>query len=208
MHFSVPVLALVLLSACPSTSVYRTADPVPEGKWSVGGGIGVGVISDREQETSIPTGQLEVSARRGVSESLDLGGKLYLAGAEVSATWRVYQKRWSIALAPSFAGVYVRENSLFPESIHVFAGIAGIASRPLSKRWTLAAGPAVGWGLYLPRNGGNAQGLWLGGFVHAQASVWKHWLLGPEITTYAVVAGEVPVKGGAVQLGLGLKREL
>lgn len=201
-------LVALVLAGCPSTSVYRTADPIAEGDWQVGGATGVGVMSDREQETRFPTGHFEASVRRGMSENLDLGAKLYVAGVEANATWRVYKATWSVALAPSLAGLNAQESGALPESIHLFAGLTAIASRPISKRWNLALGPTTGWGLYLPSTGGSAQGVWLGGFVHAQVKLGEHWLLGPELTSYQVVAGQVPVRGGAFQLGLGVFRAL
>ncbi len=200
--------ASVLLGACPSTSVYRTADPLDEGQWQVGAAVGVGGMADQEQDTSIPIGHVELSARRGIGHNVDIGAKLYVAGTEINATWRVHKAGWSYALAPSFAGVQVRESVLIPKSIHLFAGLTAIASRQMSDRWSLATGPLAGWGLYLPSTGGSAQGAWLGAFIHMQAKVGERWLLGPEITTYGVIAGEVPVRGGAIQLGFSLLRTL
>lgn len=209
MHASLKVCALLALcSGCPSTSLYRTADPVEPGEWRFGGALGVGVIADSEQGTRFPTGQLELSARRGVREGLDVGGKLYLAGAEVNATWRVYKNNWSFALAPALSGVKFNENNVVPESVHVFAQVHGIASRPLNERWTLSVGPSSGWGLYWPAGGGSEQGAWLGGFIHTEAKLGTHWRFTPELTTYQVFAGSVPVRGNALQFGVGVSRSL
>jgi hypothetical protein len=166
-------------------------------------------MSDREQKTKIPTGDFELSARRGVSENLDMGGRLHLGGAQLNATWRVHREGlWSYAIAPSLGGVRAIENPASVDAIHLFVGLAGIASRPLSKRWTLAAGPISGWGLFWPETGGHAQGAWLGAFLHFEAKLGSKWRIAPELSGYRVFAGEVPVRGANLQLGVGLTRDL
>lgn len=208
-HASLRMFAvLAVCSGCPSTSLYRTADPVEPGDWRLGGALGAGAITDREQDTLLPTGQFELSARRGMREDVDAGIKLYLAGAEVNATWRVYKETWSFAVAPALSAVRFNENNLVPESLHVFAQLHGIASRPLSRRWTLSVGPSSGWGLYWPAGGGSAQGAWLGAFVHGEAKLGTHWRITPEISTYRVFTGSVPVRGSAAHFGVGISRSL
>jgi hypothetical protein len=197
------------LAGCPSTSLYRTADPVPEGEWRIGGALDLGVMSDREQKTRIPTLDVELLARRGVSENLDIGGKLHFSGAQVNATWRVHRENgWSYAIAPSLGGMRAVESPATVDSINLFAGLSAIASNPLSKRWTMAAGPISGWGLYWPETGGSAHGAWLGAFVHFEAKVGSKWRISPELSAYRVFAGEVPVRGASLQLGASFVRDL
>ncbi len=141
-------LFLSTLSACPSTSLYRTADPVPQGQWRMGGALGPGVMSDREQGTRFLTAQAELTARRGITANLDVGAKLYLAGAQLEATWRVFHRHWSIALAPSVGGLQTPQSPVIGQSIHLFSQLATIASRPLSPTWTLSLGPSLGWGFF------------------------------------------------------------
>lgn len=205
------LLACTALTAagCPSTSLYRTADPVPEGQWRIGGALNLGAMSDREQDTRIPIADLELTARRGLNKDLDVGGKLHFGGAQFNATWRVHQENeWSYAIAPSLGGLRAVENPLSVDAIYLFAGLSAIASRPLNKRWTLAAGPISGWGLYWPETGGSAQGAWLGAFVHFEAKLGSKWRISPELSSYRVMAGEVPVRGASIQLGVGLNRDL
>lgn len=196
---------LGLLAGCPPTGVYRGPDPVAQGHWQVAAAGAVGGMSDREQETRIPTGDLELRVRRGVAPDLDLGFGLYTFGLVADATWRIARGRWSWALAPALGGAHTRENGAITDAIHLFAGSALIAGRPLSKRWRLALGPSLGWGLYWPETGGHAQGGWLGGFVNADLRLGRCWHLTPELSAYRVVLGEVPVRGGAVALGLAVR---
>jgi hypothetical protein len=198
---------VLALSACPSTGVYRTADPVPAKEWRLGGALGIGLLKDREQKTKIPTLPVVLSARRGIVEDLDLGARIYATGAQLNATWRVYHERWSLALAPSIGGMRLPDSPVVVESIHLFVQLQGIASRALDKRWTIATGPKTGWGLYYPVTGGNAQGLWLGAFVLAEAKVGSKWRIGPELGAFAVVSGEVPVAGAHIEFAVNTKRD-
>lgn len=202
-------LIALLLAGCPSTSVYRTADPVDPGDWQISGAVGVGALNDTEQETRIPTANLEIGARRGVTNNLDLGAKLYTVGLEASATWRIYRgQRWSIAALPSISGARTNRNALSSEAIHLFANGGAVASRPLSSRWTFGAGGFAGWGLFWPETGGSAQGGWLGAFAHGDFRFAGRWHLTPELGAYRVVAGEVPVRGGALNAGIAFRRDL
>jgi hypothetical protein len=201
-------VALALLcAACPSPAVYRTADPVPPGRWQLTGGAALGGMRDVDQDTRMPTGYVELGVRRGVARDLDFGLKLYTLGIDLDATWRLARGAWSLALAPSFGGARVRYGG-GSDSIYLFARTALIASRPVSRCWTFGAGPLLGWGLFWPQTGGHAQGLWAGGFAHLDARLGRGWHLTPEIGLYWVAAGEVPVRGGAIYLGAGARLDL
>jgi hypothetical protein len=199
--------SLLVLAACPATGVYRTADPVPQGKWRVGGAIGGGVLRDTEQETRTPTLDLELTARRGVAPDVDVGARLSTGGLDLSATWRFSHRRWSWALAPSAGGLRTNDSGLSPPAMDLFAQAALVASRPLSRRWTLSLGPSLGGGFYFPESGGSATGLWLGAFAGAGVRAGCWWIE-PELDLLGVVLGDVPVHGGGLQLGVAVVRDL
>jgi hypothetical protein len=188
--------------------VYRTADPVPPKQWRLGAASGIGVFRDTERETSVPSVPLVLSARRGIGQDLDVGARIYTSGMQLSATWRVHHATWSLALAPSIGGARLLESAVTVDSINLFAGLQGIASRAISKRWTIAMGPTSGWGLYYPETGGHAQGVWLGAFVLAEAKLGSRWRIGPELGGYGVVSGQVPVQGRYFQLAGNVKLDL
>jgi hypothetical protein len=201
---AVAVLAAAL-AACGPTGLYRTADPVPRGRWQLGAAGGLGTLRDNEQQTSLPTGHIEVETRRGITDSFDLGAKIHTIGVEVNATWRLVHRRWSLALAPSLGGAWTQSVPFAGEAIHGAAGTAVIASRPLSPRWTVAFGPLGGWGLYWPETGGSAQGIWLGAFTLLAFRASDRVYVTPELDAFRVVSGEVPVRGGGLRLGLGVR---
>lgn len=202
-------LLAVAVCGCPSTSVYRTADPVDPGRWQVSGAAALGGLADTEQDTRLPTGQIELGARRGITEDLDLGAKLYTVGVEASATWRFYRGRtWSWAAIPSISGARTQRTGVTVDAIHLFANAGAVASRPLSRRWTLGLGGFAGGGVYWPETGGSARGGWLGGFAHADVMLDERWHLTPELGGYRVVAGQVPVRGGAIHVGAAFRRDL
>lgn len=201
------LLAVVGCAACPSTSMYRTADPVNKGQWRLGAGVDVGLITDTEQESVLPTGSIELTVRRGMSDNLDLGLKLYTAGLEANGTWRVYRGVWSFAIAPQITVLREPESPASSLAFHLFTGVTGIASRPLWKNWKVGTGPIVGYGLYQPETGGIAHGGWLGGFVHLER-VFGSWRILPEMGAYKVIVGEVPVKGHAFRMGASLQYDL
>jgi len=205
---AVTALLAAVVAGCGPTGVYRTADPVARGRWQIGAAAGGGVLRDTEQDTRIPTGHIELEARRGMTDALDLGLKLYTFGLEANATWRLYHQRWSLALAPSVGGARTRENGLITDALHLQAGNAFIASRPISRRWTFAAGPLVGWGLFLPAGGGSAQGIWGGGFALFDFHTSGRFHLAPELALFDVLWGEVPVRGFGARIGVGMRWDL
>src|SRR5262245_22287657 len=81
------LLLAVFAAGCGPTGIYRTADPVPRGHWKVGAAVGTGFLRDTEQDTRFPTAHVELEGRRGMTDALDLGFKLFTIGVEANATW-------------------------------------------------------------------------------------------------------------------------
>ena len=209
MRILASALGLVLMTGCPSTSVYRTADPIEPGSYQVGGATSIGGISDEAQETRSATGQTELMLRYGVIENLDLGLKLFVPGVEVNATYRVHRGNlWSWALLPSLSWVRSKESSATVDAINAFASLGGVASRPLGDKWHIGFGVYSGYGLYWPETGGRGHGVWVGSFALADYQLRDRWHLTPELSMYKVVSGQVPVTGGAMQTGIALRVDL
>lgn len=199
------VIATIVMTGCPSTTVYRSANPLEPGTWSFSAASGIGAIADREQDTRIPSGHIELQARRGLAEDLDAGIKLFISGIELNATWRILQGNWSWAVAPYLSGTRFSATAATSDSAYLFVGTHFIGTRHLGGAWQLSTGPTTGYGLYTARAGGHAQGVWLGGFVNVEYELSRTWSLVPELSAYRVVSGDVPVDGASVQLGIGVR---
>src|SRR5262245_53576112 len=102
---------LIAATGCGSVTTYQSADTLPPGTWSVGLALGAGGFNDTEQQTKIPTGSIEIAARRGLTENTDVGLKLYTAGIEASFRYRISQDCWSWALLSSLGGMITDESS-------------------------------------------------------------------------------------------------
>lgn len=205
---ALPMVA-AMLAGCPSTSVYRTAEPVADGRYQLSAAAGGGVLRDREQETRAPSGAFELGVRRGVANDVDVGLKLYTFGLDAGATFRIVHKgAWSLALAPDVAIARTARTSLTTNAVHLFALGTLITTYRFSPTWALSFGPALGGGLYYPETGGHAAGAWLGAFVNLEARLGERWWLVPELSGYQVASGEVPLRGGVASLGIGLRLAL
>ena len=200
-------LLLLLLAACPSISTVQTAETVPPGHWTVGGAIGVAGYRDVEQGTRVPLPQLELVARRGLTPYLDAGVKLYLTSIELGAKACVHAGAWAFALAPSFAVGRTREGGAFTEAVYLYGHLAALAGRPLSDRFSIVLGPKLMWALFLPKNGGHADGWSVGGVLGVEIRFGR-WALLPEVNAYKTAAGTIPTDGGALQFGIGILRDL
>lgn len=195
-----------LTAGCPSTSLYRSAEPVAAGRWQLFAGAGGGVQADRVQDARTPTGSFELGARRGFGGEVDVGLKVYTVGLSTGATIRYLRRgRWSFALAPEVSIARTPENNVSTNALHLFALATLPITDRLSRTWALSFGPSIGGGVYLPATGGSAAGLWLGAFVNLEARLGERWWLVPELSAYQVVSGEVPLRGGALSLGVGLR---
>ncbi len=201
------VLALAgILAGCPSTTLYRTADPVPRGRWQLAFGASGGALADDVQEARSPTGQGEVGLRRGVSGNADVGVKLFTLGLGVDATLRfVHRGRWSLAFAPEVSAMHTPTSTLTTAASHLFARGSVLATYRTSPQWAFTLAPSVGAGLYLPRSAGYRAGLWLGATVNAEVRVGAGVWLVPEVGGYRVLTGEVPLRGAGFSVGLGLR---
>lgn len=198
--------ATTLLAGCPSTTVYRTAETVPNGEFRGAVALGGGVLRDRAQDTRAPTGHVELELRRGVSANADVGVKLFTVGVDASATLRFLRRdAWSLALAPQLTFVRTPETALTTNAIHLFGGTTFVATRRLGPSTALSFGPAIGFGMYFPEAGGHVEGLFLGTFVNFELALGKRTWLVPELSGFQVVSGEVPVRGAGVNLGASLR---
>lgn len=209
-------LALVAaaLAACGSLTGYHTAETLPCGRWQAQAALTAGSYRDEPFATQTPTGQLELAAKVGLTDELELGGKLYTVGAEVSLKRRLLRpgpaltRGLSIAALASAGGVRTRGEGSLPEMILGQARLGALGTWRSSPRlaWTLGA---LGTGsLFVPAGGGHATGFLLGGVANLDWRFTARWHLIPELSLHRTLAGEVPVDGSVVMAGLAVAWDL
>jgi len=199
-------LAASCALGCPSVSMYRSAEPVPAGRWQASLLAGAGALADRETGARTPTGYGALGLQRGLTDDVDVGVRLYTVGLSALATVRfVHRGSWSVALAPELSVVRTPNTSTTTNAFHLFAAATVPVTYRASRTWAFSAGPSVGGGVYLPEAGGSSGGMWLGAFVNAEARLGERWWLVPEVSGYNVVVGDVPLRGGLFTAGLGLR---
>lgn len=202
-------IAAVWLAGCPSTNVFRTAEPVPQGQWEITGGIAAGFMQDTEQNTRFPTGQGELGVRRGITDNIDVGAKAFFPGGEINSTIRfVKSGNWSASVAPQIGAARTPETGATTDAFFLFPQVTQLTTYRLSETWAFTGAPYLGMGVYWPNTGGDSKGLWVGLAANAEWRLDKRFRLVPELTAYKVVSGDVPVHGGAVLAGAGFRISL
>jgi hypothetical protein len=102
--------ALAALTGCPSISTMGTARTIPQGTTQVlvsgaYSSLQDFAISDGKPETvSVPS--FELGARLGVNDWMDVGGKVYTAGAQVDAKFQLHRSQtptrgFDLAISPA-----------------------------------------------------------------------------------------------------------
>ncbi len=106
-------LSALALAGCPSISTMGTARTVPEGtyQYSVAGGYAVmseTVVDDEGNPDSVSAPSFELGIRYGLSDRIEVGGKIFPVGAELGAKAQVLrsastERGLDVAVAPSFS---------------------------------------------------------------------------------------------------------
>ncbi len=194
------------LAGCPSTSLFRTAEPVAKGQWQITLAAAGGGLSDRESGASSVTGIAELGVRRGLTDDVDVGVKLYTFGLAANATLRwLHRGAWSASIAPELSIARTPRNATTTNALDLFAAVNAPVTWRASETWALTLGPSLGTGAYMPEAGGVAGGFWLGAVANVEAHVSRRWWLVAEVNGYNVVVGDVPLRGGFITAGLGAR---
>ncbi len=196
------------LVACGSVTQYQTAEPIGAGRWQGMAALGLGAFHDTDQDTKTPTANLELGARYGITDDVDVGVKLYTLGSEASVRVRVLEGTWSIAvLAAIGGGNNDKSSALAPASIFAQLRAGAMATRRTSPRWAWNLGLASTGSLFVPAGGGHATGVLLGVYGGFAWRFARKWQLVPELSLHQSIAGDVPVHGSIVELGAAFTRD-
>lgn len=197
---------VIALAGCGSLSTYRTAEPIARGHTRYDLAVDVGSFRDRDQDTRAPAAHVELAARHGVTATTDVTLKLYVPGAELGVQHALGGGRWRWAIAAALGGARTKEGGGSTDALYGHLRLTALATRRTSPRWAFTVGPVVTGGVFVPRAGGHAEGLLLGGFANAARRFGGCWQVVPELSLHVTAAGEVPVRGTVAQLGVALGR--
>lgn len=92
--------AFALLSGCASYSTRLSPRPIPKGETELGLAADIWV-SERKTDGRVVLPQTEMTLRYGLSDKVDIGGKINMLGGELSAKVAVVRNdTWALAVAP------------------------------------------------------------------------------------------------------------
>lgn len=97
---------VVLLPACPSLSTLQTPSTVPEGEVRFALGLEAVGASGEDvggSSTSFVAPQFEFAVRYGVTDNIDLGGKIFAIGGELGMKYQFLEGSFDGAVAPSLS---------------------------------------------------------------------------------------------------------
>ena len=122
-------------TACTNFATIHGARPIQPHttEFGVAGSVQGGTAFSDSTGLLLP--QLELSVRRGLSESSDVGTRLYLGGAQADFRHRFWRNdKWHLAIAPGIGGLFLPVGGILSLQIPLRAELE------LSPSWSLMAG--------------------------------------------------------------------
>jgi len=207
------VLAVALAWAgCPSFSTLQTPRTVPEGELRFAAlAGGAGALSD-EEGPGPRSAQFELSARYGLSDSVDVGVKLYSLGIEAGVKWLMLRGPIDIAIAPAVS--YASFDDQMGTSFNAFyAHLPLMFGWNISDRVTLSFGPKLMFG-YQFRSGDVVRddlllidGMLVGLYVSVPIRIGRAFWIAPEVNAYTNVTngavGDITIYQGGLAFMFG-----
>ena len=206
-------IALVglLLSGCPSLSTLQTASTVPAGETRFAVGIeGFGIAVE---DASITLPQVEFGVRYGVSDSIDLGGKVYLGGAEAGMKFQYLDGGMDGAIAPaiSFMSISTGSGDTSSSLSVLYFHLPFLFGAHMGDMLTLGFGPKfLGILAFGEATSGSdtesaaGTGMMGGGYLQLAMQLGDAFWLAPEFNAYVPMTGDGSFNGVLYQFGLGL----
>ena len=208
----------VLLTGCPSFTTMGTAKTLPKGKSQMYVATGAISLADFQQDSatgsydSFTMPSFEVGGRFGVSERVEVGGKVWPLGAELNAKLGLARADegggLSLALAP--AGSLYAFSSGDAKGTYVWLHLPVLVGLDLPGGSELTIGPRIS-DMIVSSGGDTLNVVWLGGSLGFAWKVSDGFRILPELTfaypASASVGGtsvtNLEPKGGVIQANLG-----
>lgn len=210
--------ALALLAGCPSFSTMGTARTLPKGKGQFFVAPGGMVLKDFQRDSTgqyesfgLPT--VEFGGRYGVTDGVEVGGKVWMMGAELDTKFALLRAPTGdagldVALAPAV--------SLYPFTSGDQDATYGWLHLPLLVGVNLGGsqlvlGPRVS-GMLITGSGDDISAVWLGGSVGFAWKVGDGFRILPElsvaypahVTVGATTSTDLVPDGAIIQGSIGL----
>ncbi len=211
------------LAGCPSLSTMQTPRTVPQGQVRLGLGfeaLGIKTAShtDSTGQTvpgeSLTLPQFEFAARYGLTDNMDIGGKLYFFGAELGLKYQFLRGPLDVAIAPaaSYISIGSSSNGSSGSISATYLHLPVLFGFNLNENVVLSFGPKF---LYTiasvttsdsssnDRSSAATSGLWLGGYVSLPLKVGHAFWIAPEINVYRPLKEDVLLYQGGLALLFG-----
>ena len=219
-------IAALTLAGCPSLSTMQTPRTVPQGQARLGLGfeaVGIKTASHTDSNGVTTPGQsftfpqFEFVARYGLTDNLDIGGKLYLIGAELGLKYQFLRGPLDIAIAPAASYISFGSSSSDANGTSSGSFSATYLHLPVLFGLNLNDNVAISFGpkfLYTfasvsaSSSGSDTasaatSGLWLGGYVSLPLKVSNAFWIAPEINVYRPLKEDVLLYRGGLALLFG-----
>ncbi len=210
------------LAGCPSLSTMQTPRTVPQGQVRLGLGfeaLGIKTAAHTDSNgqsvpgESITLPQFEFAARYGLTDNLDIGGKLYFFGAELGLKYQFLRGPLDVAIAPaaSYISIGSSSNGSSGSISATYLHLPVLFGLNLNENVVLSFGPKF---LYTiasvttsdstsGRSSAATSGLWVGGYVSLPLKVGHAFWIAPEINVYRPLKEDVLLYQGGLALLFG-----
>jgi len=97
-----PAIVLFAFAGCASTLPSTSARTLAPGRYEFSGALGTSAAGIEGGARAAPLPVVELGVRRGITDDVDLGVKLFEAGAQLDAKLQLRRRErgWSLSLAP------------------------------------------------------------------------------------------------------------
>jgi hypothetical protein len=210
------------LTGCPSLSTMQTPRTVPQGQVRFGLGFeAVGIKTSARTDSSTGTTtpsqsvtfpQFELTLRYGVTDNLDIGGKLYLIGAEAGFKYQFLRGPLDVAIAPAASYISIGSSSGDSSSSisATYLHLPVLFGLNINENVAISFGPkflytiaSVTAGDTSDRASAATSGLWVGGYVSLPLKVGHAFWVAPEINVYRPLKEDVLLYQGGLALLFG-----
>lgn len=216
--------ALAMLTACPSFTTMGTARTLPAQRGQLYLAPGYTVLTSFQRDSnsheplSIGLPNVEVGGRYGLTDDLELGGKVWFYGAELDGKIALVRSPHldegiNVALAPGISHMrFTAGGSGSTAASYTWIHLPLLIGLAMPDGSELTLGPRVS-DMILSSGSGTQNAVWIGGSLGYAARLGSGMRLLPEVTLAYPVAGssvstatalDLRPKGTVVQVGLGL----